>query len=204
MHGRPSQLDEIETLADSVIATPPRADMLNDAGVSAVILGHLVRRRFCHETDTLVAAKAVAAWAAGISAIGCLGETKEATRRWPGVGGLRRPARGEPARSAGRARNLGRLPTIQGDRLRPHARRRGHCRYPWAHPVVSGGAVRRRRAGVGIRYGGSTTASNARAVLARPDLGGVLISGASLSVTGFDAALHVSRAIPFTRDAAAS
>lgn len=35
------------------------ADMLKDAGATAVILGHSERRRIHHETDALVAAKAL-------------------------------------------------------------------------------------------------------------------------------------------------
>jgi len=53
------------------------ADMLKDAGATAVILGHSERRRIHHETDALVAAKAAAAWASGLSTIICIGETKE-------------------------------------------------------------------------------------------------------------------------------
>jgi triosephosphate isomerase len=43
------------------------ADMLKDAGATAVILGHSERRRIHHETNALVAAKAAAAWASGLS-----------------------------------------------------------------------------------------------------------------------------------------
>src|ERR1700723_1455099 len=52
------------------------AEMLKDAGASAVIVGHSERRQYHHETDSQVAAKARAAWRAGLSAIICLGETE--------------------------------------------------------------------------------------------------------------------------------
>jgi triosephosphate isomerase (TIM) len=52
------------------------AEMLKDAGASAVIVGHSERRQHHGETDAMVAAKAKAAWRAGILAIICIGETE--------------------------------------------------------------------------------------------------------------------------------
>ncbi len=51
------------------------AEMLKDAGASAVIVGHSERRTLHHETDADVRAKAAAAWRAGLTAIVCVGET---------------------------------------------------------------------------------------------------------------------------------
>src|SRR5207248_8249565 len=53
------------------------AEMLADAGASAVIVGHSERRRCHNETDVEVAAKTSAAWRAGLLAIICIGETEE-------------------------------------------------------------------------------------------------------------------------------
>ena len=52
------------------------AEMLGDAGASAVIVGHSERRQYHSETDATVAAKARAAWRAGLTAIICIGETE--------------------------------------------------------------------------------------------------------------------------------
>ncbi|MEM1362433.1 MAG: triose-phosphate isomerase [Pseudomonadota bacterium] len=52
------------------------AGMLRDAGASSVILGHSERRADHGETDALVAEKAISAWAAGLVAIICVGETE--------------------------------------------------------------------------------------------------------------------------------
>ena len=52
------------------------AEMLKDAGASAVIIGHSERRRDHGEFDSLVAAKASAARRAGLLAIVCVGETE--------------------------------------------------------------------------------------------------------------------------------
>src|SRR3984885_8303956 len=52
------------------------AEMLKDAGASAVIVGHSERRQYHHETDSQVRAKAEAARRAGLTAIVCVGETR--------------------------------------------------------------------------------------------------------------------------------
>jgi triosephosphate isomerase len=53
------------------------AEMLFDAGASAVIVGHSERRAEHSETDAIVRAKAKAAHRAGLIAIVCIGETAE-------------------------------------------------------------------------------------------------------------------------------
>ena len=52
------------------------AEMLRDAGATAVIVGHSERRRYHGETDAAVRAKAMAARRAGLLAIICVGETR--------------------------------------------------------------------------------------------------------------------------------
>src|SRR6202790_2786086 len=52
------------------------AEMLKDAGASAVIVGHSERRSFHHETDAEIRAKALAARRAGLLAVVCVGETR--------------------------------------------------------------------------------------------------------------------------------
>ena len=52
------------------------AEMLADAGASAIIVGHSERRADHGETDALVRQKAEAAWRAGLTAIVCIGETQ--------------------------------------------------------------------------------------------------------------------------------
>ncbi|MGV7217379.1 triose-phosphate isomerase [Bradyrhizobium sp. UFLA05-112] len=52
------------------------AEMLMDAGASAIIVGHSERRADHGESDELVRQKAEAAWRAGVIAIVCVGETQ--------------------------------------------------------------------------------------------------------------------------------
>jgi triosephosphate isomerase len=52
------------------------AEMLGDAGASAVIVGHSERRADHGESDVLVRQKAEAAWRGGLTAIVCVGETQ--------------------------------------------------------------------------------------------------------------------------------
>src|SRR6202035_3316574 len=52
------------------------AEMLADAGASAVIVGHSERRADHGEDDSLVRQKAEAAWRAGLTAVVCIGETQ--------------------------------------------------------------------------------------------------------------------------------
>src|SRR5713101_9666282 len=52
------------------------AEMLGDAGASAIIVGHSERRADHGESDVLVRQKAEAAWRAGLTAIVCIGETQ--------------------------------------------------------------------------------------------------------------------------------
>ena len=56
------------------------AEMLADAGASAVIVGHSERRSDHGESDSLVDAKARAAQRAGMTAIICVGETEKERR----------------------------------------------------------------------------------------------------------------------------
>jgi triosephosphate isomerase len=52
------------------------AEMLADAGASAIIVGHSERRTDHGETDVLVRQKTEAVWRAGLKAIVCIGETQ--------------------------------------------------------------------------------------------------------------------------------
>src|SRR5262249_6539250 len=67
---------DCHALASGAYTGDISAEMLKDAGASAVILGHAGRRQYHHETDAEVHAKAQAARRAGLMPIVCVGETR--------------------------------------------------------------------------------------------------------------------------------
>jgi triosephosphate isomerase len=156
------------------------AEMLKDAGASAVIVGHSERRTYHKETDAEVRAKTLAAWRAGLAAIVCIGETRaerEAGQTLAVVGGqLQGSLPGaataentiiayEPVWAIG----TGLTPT-PADVADVHAfiRERLHARFGEAGK------------GVRILYGGSVKPSNAAELMAVANVNGALVGGASL------------------------
>lgn len=161
------------------------AEMLKDAGAVAVIVGHSERRQYHGETDALVAAKARAAWRAGLLAIVCIGETE--AQRAAGsersvcqdqlTGSLPDDTRGattavayEPVWAIG----TGKTPS-SADIAAMHA----HIRECLVRRFGEEGRAIR------ILYGGSVKPSNAAEILALPDVGGALVGGASLKAADF-------------------
>jgi triosephosphate isomerase (TIM) len=167
------------------------AEMLRDAGATAVIVGHSERRTYHHESDTQVRAKAQAAWRAGMTAIVCVGETRDQR-----VGGETLAVVGtqldgsipdgataetlvvayEPVWAIG----TGLTPT-PADVAQVHAfiRERLTARL---------GAV---ASGVRLLYGGSVKPSNAAELMAVANVDGALVGGASLKADDF---LGIARA----------
>ncbi|HEX4410734.1 MAG TPA: triose-phosphate isomerase [Xanthobacteraceae bacterium] len=159
------------------------AEMLRDAGATAVIVGHSERRQYHNETDDAVRAKAVAARRAGLTAIVCVGETRA-------------------ERDAGRADKVvgtqleGSLPDRAGDFVVAYEP-------VWAigtglTPTVADvkhmhGLIRERLtarfgetgAQTRILYGGSVKPSNAKEILAIANVDGALVGGASLQAEEF-------------------
>lgn len=165
------------------------AEMLRDAGAQAVIVGHSERRRLHGETDAMVAAKARAAWRAGLFAIVCIGETlaeRDAGRandvcRVQCLSSL--PTGATPENSAIAyepvwAIGTGRTPTLE-EITAMHAHIRANL-----------------SAGIRILYGGSVNPANAREILRLKEVDGVLVGGASLKASDF---LQVVAAVDATR-----
>ena len=163
------------------------AAMLVDAGASHVILGHSERRTDHGETDAQVLAKAIAAQAAGLIAVVCLGET-EAERdagKTLDVIGTQLVGSVPDASTAANlviayepvwAIGTGRTPTI-AEIAEVHAFIRTRL-------TAKIGAE---AAGVRLLYGGSVKPSNATEIFAVPHVDGALVGGASLKAVDFGA-----------------
>ncbi|MBU1360241.1 MAG: triose-phosphate isomerase [Gammaproteobacteria bacterium] len=162
------------------------AAMLKDFGVRYAIVGHSERRQFHGETDDLVASKAAAALAAGITPIVCVGETLA-------------------------QRDAGETEAVVKRQLAAVIHVNGHCiseivvayEPVWAigtgktatpqqaqsvHAVLRAQlhhAASAHAAGIRILYGGSMNAANAAELLAENDIDGGLIGGASLKAPDF-------------------
>jgi triosephosphate isomerase (TIM) len=166
------------------------APMLRDAGASWVILGHSERRQNHGETDELVREKVLAAVAAGLTPIVCVGETADQRASgqetevvgWQLAGSLPKPFTGVVAYEPVWAIGTGKTAT-EDDVATMHA-------------FIREELVRQfGEAGPGIRilYGGSVRANNATSLLAVPHVGGALVGGASLKADEF---LAIARAAP--------
>ena len=167
------------------------AEMLKDAGASAVIVGHSERRTDHGETDELVRAKAEAARRAGLTAIICIGETEKERDAGQTLDIVGRQLAGsvpdgppgdiviayEPVWAIG----TGRTPST-GDIAEVHAHIRG------ALAARFGGAGK----DVRILYGGSMKPDNAEAILKVAEVNGGLVGGASLKSADFLAILRAA------------
>ena len=161
------------------------AEMLADAGASAIIVGHSERRADHGESDALVRQKTEAVWRAGLTAIVCIGETQ----RQRDAGQALDICRGQLDLSLpdqARADNLvvayepvwaigtGLTPTA-GDVQQIHKFIRD---FLIARFNAEGARTR-------ILYGGSVKPSNAAELMAVENVNGALVGGASLKAADF-------------------
>ena len=169
------------------------AEMLKDAGASAVIVGHSERRTYHKETDADVRAKALAARRAGLCAIVCVGETRAERENGHALAVVRTQLDGSIPDGA-TADNLvvayepvwaigsGLTPT-PADVAEMHGSIRRLLRLRFANEG----------AGMRILYGGSVKPSNAKELLGVADVDGALVGGASLKADEFLAIAGVYR-----------
>lgn len=161
------------------------AEMLKDAGASAVIVGHSERRTDHRETDAEVKAKALAAHRAGLTAIVCVGEQKtqrEAGETLTVVGGQLDGSLPDGATGANLVTAYEPVWAI-GTGLTPTP-----ADVAEVHAFIRKKLVERYGAegnGMRILYGGSVKPSNAKELLSLPDVNGALVGGASLKAVDF-------------------
>lgn len=161
------------------------ASMLKDAGASHVILGHSERRQYHGESDADVAAKTLAVWGAGLTAIICVGETEAQREAGTHNAVCAAQIQGSVPATATAANTVvayepvwaigtGKTPT-SADIAAMHA----HLRAALVQCLGEAGK------GVLILYGGSVKPDNATEILSLPDVGGALVGGASLKAADF-------------------
>jgi triosephosphate isomerase len=167
------------------------AEMLKDAGASAVIVGHSERRTLHKETDAEVNAKARAAWRAGLVAIVCVGETQAEREAGQTLAIVGRQLGGSLPDGATAANTVIAYEPIWaiGTGLTPTA-----ADVAEVHGFIRQQlAARYGAAGEGMRilYGGSVKPSNAAELMAVANVNGALVGGASLKAEDF---LGIARA----------
>ncbi|HEX6720506.1 MAG TPA: triose-phosphate isomerase [Burkholderiaceae bacterium] len=161
------------------------AAMLAEFGCRYVIVGHSERRQYHHETDPLVADKAKAALARGVTPIVCVGESLAQRDAGETDAVVKRQLSAvihTLAHCAGEivvayepvwAIGTGRTATPeQAQAVHALLRAQLHAATPHADRMK-------------ILYGGSVKADNAAALFAQPDIDGGLIGGASLKADDF-------------------
>ena len=164
------------------------ADMLVDLGVEYVVVGHSERRQYFAETDETVNKRAKAALAAGLKPIICVGEslaqreqgvTEELVRMQVKIalGGVSAEQLKnvviayEPVWAIGTGR------TATADQAQEVCAA--------IRKVVGELYGEDAARGLTVQYGGSMNAENAAELLAKPDVDGGLIGGASLKADQF-------------------
>jgi len=165
------------------------ARMLGEFGCRHAIVGHSERRQYFGDTDAVVAAKAVAALAAGLTPIACVGETLaerdagttmavvsrqlDAVLRAVGANAAKTVVAYEPVWAIGTGR------TASPEEAQA------------VHAMLRARLAKSGAAEVALLYGGSVKPDNAKALFAMADIDGGLIGGASLKAAEF---LAIARA----------
>lgn len=166
------------------------AAMLAKLGCTYVVVGHSERRQHHAEDDALVNAKAHRVIAADMTPIVCVGEGLEVRQAGEQVGYTLEQVDGSLAKvteeqAAGIvvayepvwAIGTGEVATPD-DAQEVCAAIRGRVAQTWSDEVA--GSMR-------ILYGGSVKAANVAAIMAKPDVDGALVGGASLQADEFGA-----------------
>ncbi|MGZ5960646.1 MAG: triose-phosphate isomerase [Rhizomicrobium sp.] len=154
------------------------AEMLRDAGAKAVIVGHSERRQLHGETDAVIAAKAKAAWRAGLIAIICIGETLAEREAGQAEAVCKKQLSGSVPPGATIANTAIAYEPVWAI---------GTGKTPTSAEIAAMHAHIRACLGSDLRilYGGSVKPSNAKEILALPNVGGALVGGASLKASDF-------------------
>ena len=172
------------------------AQMIREAGAEYVIIGHSERRTLFGETDTAVNQKTVAAFAAGLTPIVCIGETldqrdrnetltvldRQITKGLEGLTGeqlAQLVIAYEPVWAIGTGRTAS--PAQAGE---AHTHIRGRLRQWFGAEAAET---------CHVIYGGSVKPENAKDLVGQADVDGALVGGASLDIRAFLEIISKSR-----------
>ncbi len=161
-------------------------EMLADYGCRYAIVGHSERRALFGETDAIVAAKMLRAFASGLTPVVCVGETldqREAGQVEAVIG-----QQIDAVLKAGSARQLSGLVLAYepvwaigtGQTATPAQAQTVHS-FIRQQLIAADPALGQ----VPVLYGGSVKADNAASLFAEQDIDGALVGGASLSASDF-------------------
>jgi triosephosphate isomerase len=154
------------------------AEMLEDSGCSAVIVGHSERRTDHGETDDIVRAKAEAAHRAGLTAIICIGETLEERKDGRTLAVISRQLENSVPTGATPENTVIAYEPVWaiGTGLTPSVAEVGEV-----HESIRQQTDPLMR----ILYGGSVKPANAVELMSVPNVNGALVGGASLKAADF-------------------
>ncbi len=162
--------------------------MLKDAGCSHVIVGHSERRQFYGETDESVNWKTMAALAAGLTAIVCVGEHLAERESGNAEDVVRKQLEG--GLSGLTANDLERIIIAYepvwaigtGKTATPEQAQEMHG---FIRKCVENTHGENAAEGMRILYGGSVKPNNISTLMSQPDVDGALVGGASLEAESF-------------------
>ena len=164
------------------------ASMLKDLGVKYVIIGHSERRQYFGETDVTVNKKVHAALEAGLHPIVCVGESLE--QREMGITNDLISVQVKSAICGVSADKIRRIVfayepiwAIGTGKTATSEQANEVCEH--IRTIIRKQFGARTARAVTIQYGGSMNAKNAAGLLAKPNIDGGLIGGASLKAADF-------------------
>lgn len=162
--------------------------MLKDAGAKFVIIGHSERRRLFHETNSLINKKVKRALLDGLQVILCLGETRE--ERDAGKTHEVLTMQLEEGLDGISAEQLDHIilayePVWAIGMAYPASADMSEEAQAFCRKVIGEKLGEKSAEQIVVQYGGSVKPDNAKEFLDQPDIDGLLVGGASLSVQEF-------------------
>ena len=162
------------------------AEMLADAGATAVIVGHSERRADHAEGDATVRAKAEAAYRAGLVAIVCVGETADQRKAGQTLAVVGAQVQGSMPDTATAATTVVAYEPVwaigTGKTATAEQAQETHA---FIRRTLGGISDETTADKIRIQYGGSVKPDNVRILMTQPDIDGALVGGASLDPRSF-------------------